>query len=216
VQSDFDRIAELSAGLPDRPGPGERWLLRQLPARIERALDVGCGAGFTSRQLARRSQHVLAIDLSPRMIELARQRSAGVSNLSFEVADVMSMKLPCGAFGCVVSVSTLHHLPMEPALRRLRELVGPGGVLCVLDLVQPVGWLERTVDLIAAPMLLASWVSRRAAGALSQAWKEHGARDRYPTLAEVRQVCHEVLPGALVRRHPRCRYSIRWTKPHPR
>jgi SAM-dependent methyltransferase len=216
VQYDFDRIAGLSARLPERAGPYERWLLRRLPSRIGRALDVGCGGGFTARALARRSDAVLAIDLAPKMIELARQRSIGISNLKFEVADVMAIDLPCESFDCIVSVATLHHLPMEPALLRLRDALAPGGALGIVDLVQSTGVRDRVIDVLAAPMFVASFLRRRTHPELRRAWDEHGRGDVYPTLAQVRQVCDKILPGAAVRRLVRWRYSILWTKPAKR
>jgi SAM-dependent methyltransferase len=213
VQHDFDRIAALSARLPDRAGPYERWLLRRLPSRIGRALDVGCGAGFTARALARGSDEVLAIDLSPKMIELARQRSDGIANLKFEIADVMAIDLPSESFDCIVSVSTLHHLPMEQALLRLRDALAPGGVLGIVDLVRATGVRDRMIDLLAAPMIAASFLRRRMRPELRRAWDDHGRGDVYPTFAQVRQLCDKILPGAAARQLVRWRYSILWTKP---
>ena len=49
---------------------------------------------------------------------------------------------------------------------------------------------------------------------LRRAWEEHGATDRYPTLAEVRDACAEAgLSGVKVRRHLLWRYSLVWRKP---
>ncbi len=45
-----------------------------------------------------------------------------------------------------------------------------------------------------------------------EAWAEHGENEAYPTLAQVRQVCTRVLPGARVRRHLLWRYSLVWRK----
>jgi ubiquinone/menaquinone biosynthesis C-methylase UbiE len=52
-----------------------RLLLAQLPQRCDRVLDVGCGAGSFATRLARRVEHVDAVDRSAAMIELARQRT---------------------------------------------------------------------------------------------------------------------------------------------
>lgn len=55
---------------------------------------------------------MLAIDLSPEMIRLARSLSPHHPNIEFRVADVMEDALPVAAFDVVLSAATLHHLPL--------------------------------------------------------------------------------------------------------
>jgi 2-polyprenyl-3-methyl-5-hydroxy-6-metoxy-1,4-benzoquinol methylase len=52
-----------------------RLLLRQLPQKCARVLDVGCGAGSFATRLAQRANQVDAIDRSAAMIELAKTRT---------------------------------------------------------------------------------------------------------------------------------------------
>jgi ubiquinone/menaquinone biosynthesis C-methylase UbiE len=73
VQSDFDRIAMIAQDGWDHNAPYHRYLLRHIPLRCEAALDIGCGTGSFSRLLAERADRVVALDLSPRMIEVARE-----------------------------------------------------------------------------------------------------------------------------------------------
>src|SRR5215207_8117861 len=76
VRADFDRIALLSEQYGwSHNDHYHGFLLGQLPAQVGEALDVGCGAGAFSRLLARRSRHVLGVDLSPEMVRMARERS---------------------------------------------------------------------------------------------------------------------------------------------
>jgi ubiquinone/menaquinone biosynthesis C-methylase UbiE len=75
VREDFDRLAVLSEGT----GWGHNshyhpFVLRQLPQHLGEALEVGCGTGEFARLLAERCERVVAVDLSPRMIEAARAR----------------------------------------------------------------------------------------------------------------------------------------------
>ena len=82
VREDFDRLAVLSEGsVWDHNSHYHPFLLRQLPERLSEALEVGCGTGEFARLLAERSETVLAVDLSPRMIEAARVRSMDHPNV---------------------------------------------------------------------------------------------------------------------------------------
>src|SRR5437868_4621569 len=120
VQADFDRIALLSNKDVDEGwnhnNHYHRFLLEQVPARCTDALDIGCGAGQFARLLASRAEHVLALDLSPQMIRLARERSSDFATIDFEVADALSRAFSPGQFDYIVSIATLHHMPMEAIL----------------------------------------------------------------------------------------------------
>ncbi|OQA97182.1 MAG: Malonyl-(acyl-carrier protein) O-methyltransferase [Chloroflexi bacterium ADurb.Bin222] len=215
-QADFDRIALLPEPAWDHNGHYHNFLLRQLHTG-ERALDVGCGAGAFSRRLAERFESVLGLDLSPQMIRLAQERSHTCPNLEFRVADVLAEALPDAHFDAIVSIATLHHLPLPEILPRLARALKPGGVLAVLDLFQTVTPGEILTGALAMPASVLLGLLRngrlRSSAATRAAWDEHGQHERYLTVAQVREACREMLPGARVRHHLFWRYSLIWTKP---
>lgn len=94
IQSDFDRIALLPDEEWDHNAHYHEYLLGQMPERCRRVLEIGCGTGEFSRLLAGRAERVLAIDLSPRMIRLARERSKLYPNVEFVSGDVMKHPFP--------------------------------------------------------------------------------------------------------------------------
>jgi SAM-dependent methyltransferase len=216
LRADFDRLAELSGDGWDHNAHYLGFLLSQLPSRCREALDVGCGTGEFARLLAGRCEHVLAIDLAPRMVEVARSRSGGHPNLEFLVADAASWPFPAGRFDCVASIAAAHHLALAPLLARMRDALAPGGTLLVLDVYRPRSPADLAVSLLAVPA--ARLLRLRHTGRLGEppelrrAWAEHGRTDRYLSLAEVRAACAGVLPGASVRRHLLWRYSIVWRR----
>lgn len=220
VRADFDRLAGLSRDGWDHNAHYHGFLLGQVPARCRLALDVGCGTGAFARLLAGRCRRVVAIDLSPRMVEVARARSASRPNVEYLVADAMAWPFARGRFDCVASIAAAHHLPLVPLLARMRDGLAPGGTLLLLDIYRPRSPADLAVSLLAVP---ASRVLRlRHSGRLAdppelrRAWEEHGRTDRYLSLAEVRAACERVLPGAVVRRHLLWRYSVVWRRTRSR
>ena len=220
VRSDFDRIAAFENTGDFAWNHNSHFhpmLLVNMPKPCHHALEIGCGAGALSRKLARVAQHVTAFDLSPEMLRLARERSAGMNNLKFIEADVMTHPLP--AANAIVSVATLHHLPLETALQRFHDALLPGGVLLVVDLYQESSWLDALSNLASIPFsrALAWWHQRNQPRVRNQAardaWNLHGEHDVYPSMAEVGNVVARVLPGARVSRHLLWRYSITWRRP---
>jgi SAM-dependent methyltransferase len=218
IQADFDRIALLPEGAGwNHNSHYHSFLLRHLPAQIENALDIGCGAGAFSRLLAVRSRHVLGIDLSPEMLRLASGASVVYPNIDYLQADVMEWDFPLKRFDCVASIATLHHLPLEDVLTKMRDGLRPGGTILVLDLFKYAGVIEMLLGGLAIPAGLALRLMKRTPlrdpPNVRQAWEEHGRTDSYLTLSEIRAICAQVLPGAKVRRHLLYRYSLVWNKP---
>lgn len=218
IRDEFDRIAQLTAS-------GDEWnqnshyhdfLVRRVPENCRRALEVGCGTGAFSRRLAARSGQVLALDLSPEMIRIAQERSRKFKNIEFHVADVVEQDFPYEEFDCVATIATMHHLPMKLMLSKFKRALKPNGVLLVLDLLEPEGFYDALTDAVAYPVCVGLRLLHqrrfRAPLAVRAAWAEHEQYDTYPTLAEVRKACAELLPGASVRRHLLWRYSVIWRK----
>jgi SAM-dependent methyltransferase len=87
-------------------------VLDAVPANCATALDVGCGDGMLARRLAAGpAKHVTGIDLSPRMVGLARELSAEVPNTTFLQGDFLTHDLPEEGFDLVCSVTAVHQRP---------------------------------------------------------------------------------------------------------
>jgi ubiquinone/menaquinone biosynthesis C-methylase UbiE len=221
VREDFDRLAVLSEGTSwDHTCHYHPFLLKQLPEHLYEALEVGCGTGEFTRLLAERCEKLVAVDLSPRMIEAARTRSKDHPNVEYLVADAASWELPSERFDCAASIATLQHLPLGPMLAKMRDALKPGGTLLVLDLFRACGLADNLVGAAGFPVGKIIRLGKTGdlhayqSTELQRAWEEHGSTDRYPTLAEVRQACAEAgLTGARVRRHLLYRYTVVWRKP---
>jgi ubiquinone/menaquinone biosynthesis C-methylase UbiE len=216
IQADFDRIALLSNESWDHNTHYHNFLLQHVPANCREALEIGCGTGSFSRLLAKCSNHVLALDLSPQMVRIAKERSTQFSNIDFQVADVTSREMPTEQFDCIATIATLHHLPMTEMLLKMKNALRVNGVLMVLDLFKSEGFSDTITSALAMPVNLGLKLIRPgqliAPREVREAWKEHGRHDVYPSLAQVRQVCEEILPGAKIRKHLLWRYSIIWKK----
>jgi ubiquinone/menaquinone biosynthesis C-methylase UbiE len=216
IRADFDRIALLSENDWNHNDHYHDFLLKQLPPHCTYALEIGCGTGAFSRLLARHADRVLALDLSPQMIRIAKEHSEQYSNIDFQVADAKTWEFPAEQFDCVASIATLHHLPFEETLLKVKGAMKINGTLIILDLFQPAGLSDALTSSLAVPasiMLRLIKTGRlREPREVQEAWAEHGRSDSYLTLSRIRQVCASVLPGAKVRKHLLWRYSITWKK----
>lgn len=112
-------------------------------ARPGRVLEVGCGWGeFAARMRDELGADVVAIDLSPRMAELARER--GVDAM---VGDVQDLPFEQGQFDCAVANWMLYHVPdIDRGLSELARVLRPGGRL--IAATNGVGHLEELWSLV--------------------------------------------------------------------
>jgi 2-polyprenyl-3-methyl-5-hydroxy-6-metoxy-1,4-benzoquinol methylase len=181
-------------------------VLAAIPSNCLCALDVGCGEGLLGSELAERCGEVIAIDLDA--ATLARARSTHVRpNLVFVEGNVMTHVFAKDSFDFLVSIATLHHLQLDLALKRFRDLLRPGGVLAAIGLYR----LSTLSDVVWASVAkpVSCWCR------LTKNYEEVAAPIRNPdeTLEEVRATVRRILPGAVFRRELLFRYSLFWQKP---
>lgn len=121
---------------------GEIELVSVLPSRVERVLDLGCGDGrLASVVLDARPEvtELFALDRSPPMLDLARERFADDDRVDVREHDLDRALPELGSFDAVVSGFAIHHLTHERKYSLLTEVAGvlrPGGVFANLEVVQ--------------------------------------------------------------------------------
>ena len=96
-------------------------------------MEFACGTGTTAVSHAPFVRHIHAYDISKNMLDIARGRAgeAGVSNVTFELADIIDIDLPDARFDMVMGHSILHLLKPETrkaVLTKVQRLLKPGGV----------------------------------------------------------------------------------------
>jgi SAM-dependent methyltransferase len=80
-------------------------------------LEIGCGNGRDAAEIARRTNHYLGIDISEKLIELAKQK---VPSANFQVADIETFIFPYG-LDMVFAFASLIHVPKEALVKILIE-----------------------------------------------------------------------------------------------
>lgn len=117
---------------------------RDPPAR--RTLDIGCGEGRLGRWLAERGHRVCGIDISPGLVQAARE-SGGYEELV--CASATELPWPDGSFDLVIACMTLQDMT-DPvgAISEAARVLEPGGALCVV-LPHPLNRPPRASDYFA-------------------------------------------------------------------
>jgi ubiquinone/menaquinone biosynthesis C-methylase UbiE len=147
----FDRFARYRHIFVAGLGAHGNQALRRHPALPgERVLDIGCGFGDTTRQLAAlvgADGEVVGVDSSARFIESARAEAGeeGVTNVRFEVADVQAGDLGSGFDMAFARFGTMFFANPVVAMRNVRAALVPDGRLCMVVWRQKLDneWLHQ-------------------------------------------------------------------------
>lgn len=134
--------------------PGRSWkalaeaLLRTIDFDV--VADLGAGEATVSQMIARRAKRVIAIDKSPRMVELGRKISLEnhLVNLEYRLGDIEEPPITPGSVNLALMSQSLHHAvsPLK-AVRAAYRILAPGGCLIVLDLMKHT--FEKARDMYA-------------------------------------------------------------------
>jgi len=138
LREEFNRWAESGKGesMEHDHWPITRPVLEMMQiARDENILDVGCGAGWLSRILARGvpEGRVVGMDISDEMIQRAREASVAVENLVFVVGGVDEIPWESNFFSKAISVESSYYWP-DPAkgLGEIYRVLSEGGSAWIL------------------------------------------------------------------------------------
>lgn len=168
VRAMFDRIARVYDRMNSvmTAGLHHHWRRRAVDlaqvAAGDRVVDVACGTGDLSLELARRvgaSGEVVGCDFSEQMLELARAKAAGepalAAGVRFEWANALELPYADGEFAAAtVGFGARNFSDLEQGLGEMRRVVRPGGKVVVLEITTPTKpplstfyrlWFDRIV-----------------------------------------------------------------------
>jgi ubiquinone/menaquinone biosynthesis C-methylase UbiE len=115
-----------------------RATVRDRPAA--RVLDLGCGAGHVSYQVAPLAAEVVACDLAPDMLRLVARQAAqqGLGNLHTLCGAAEALPFPTASYDLVISRYSAHHWTHPArALAEVRRVLRPGGQWVLVDVISP-------------------------------------------------------------------------------
>ena len=184
-----------------------RLVLDAVGSDTRRVIDIGCGDGLLTSELADRVQQVVGVDIDAASLGRAAAETRSASNVTYLLGDFLTADLEPASFDLVTSIATLHHVGERDGLERMAELLKPGGRLVVIGCAR-----SAAQDM---PLEIASVIAHQILSRRRNSW-EHSAPTVWPpplSYSQVRRIVKRQLPGARFRRRLLWRYSIEWVKP---
>ncbi len=181
---------------------------KYLPKYVNWALDGGCGTGSQVIELAYQVNHIVGLDNSPKMIEIAVKRKAqlGLKNIFFVIGDLEYPPFRKLSFDYIISNFVLHHTDLKISLPATRALTAPGGRILVRDVAPRIPRLNKFriwhifLALILSPSMLIihglkkTWNDLRFN--LNPKWLNHKIEGDHISNREFKKQYSKHLPGS--------------------
>lgn len=121
-----------------------KWILSHVPQKTKlRVLDIGCGNGALLYQLSDLVCHGTGVDISSKLIDLAKRRCAEKQNLSFTKVDGPILPFAGDSFDLVVAMLSFRYLDWDPIMSEIARVLSSDGRLLIIDMVaSPVKFRE--------------------------------------------------------------------------
>ena len=206
-------------------GQDRRWKRRLVamaaPRPGLRALDLATGTGDIAYALASRGARVVGLDITQRMIEIARDKAQPVPGTSdsgttpprarFLVGDMLALPFAAGTFDIVTTGYGLRNVPnLAIAIEEIRRVLAPGGQVVSLDFNRPANAIVRAVYLAYLNGVVAAlgWILHRDPDTyryIPASIRLYPGADGVARLFEARGFvdvrCHAVLGGLMTIHH---------------
>jgi ubiquinone/menaquinone biosynthesis C-methylase UbiE len=139
----------------ETPAGKKRWKRRvaMLAAHISsdmNVLEIGCGTGYFTKELAKTGARIVAVDISEDLLARAR-RETSAPNVEFRLENAYELEsVSNGSFDTVVGSSVLHHLDIEKALREIFRVVKSSGTIAFTEpnMLNPQIAAQKNISLI--------------------------------------------------------------------
>jgi SAM-dependent methyltransferase len=112
-------------------------------------LEIGCGTGLFTEMFAFSGAEIVAVDISHDLLEIARSRDINPEQVQFLENQFENVDFN-GGFDAVIGSSILHHLDLDVALKKIFDLLRPGGLMSFAEpnMLNPQVFLQKNVSWI--------------------------------------------------------------------
>ena len=183
------------------------WISKMVGKR-SKILDIGCGNGTLAMILRTPENHILGIDPSYSSIQKANNHSA-YDNVKFVQTTFEEFDANGDKFDAIIFVESIHHMDMLNAVEKAKKLLEQNGVLIIVGLAKPSGFIDWVVELIRViPSRIISMIKQN----MDAETMDIDVSNNFHTMGEFRLICNDNLFGHTIRYGLHFRYLLTWEK----
>ena len=112
-------------------------------------LELGCGTGYFTKEIAKTKAQIVAIDISPELLALAKE-NVDYPNVSFCIENAYEMSFEDNQFDFIIGSSVLHHLDIKKAISEVYRVLKKDGIIAFTEpnMMNPQIALQKNIPYI--------------------------------------------------------------------
>jgi len=112
-------------------------------------LELGCGTGYFTKEIAKTGANIIAIDISPELLKIA-ENNVQCQNVSFKEENAYNMTFGDNQFDYILGSSVLHHLDIKKAISEIYRILKDGGIIAFTEpnMMNPQIALQKNIPYI--------------------------------------------------------------------
>ena len=185
IISQFTKQAIPFTQLPEHSNQYEFELIVELakPQKGDTVLDVACGPGIVACELAKFVSHVTGIDITPAMIEQAKQmqKERKLNNITWKIGDIITLPFDNSSFSLVITRYSFHHLLNPPkVLDEMIRVCKPDGRIVIIDVTPESSKANEynSVEKLRDPSHVKVFTFRELSKLLEASFPPHGNKEK--------------------------------------
>ena len=172
-------------------------------------LDVGCGDGTLVYKIKNICKKVYGIDTSKKSIDTANKDNK-YDNVTFINDDFIKRDFGNIKFDSIIFVASIHHMNMERALIKAKELLNNNGKIIIVGLSKPSSVIDNIIELLR---VIPSFIISKIKGNKTSEEMNIETNYDFPTSDEVRDICKKILKTNYKMKYAlHYRYLLLWKK----
>ena len=183
-----------------------RWIKDQLKDKIN-ILDVGCGDGSLINYLNNPNRNLTGIDIAQKCINKANSYNKKNDNINFICTSFEDFDTKNILYDGIIFCASIHHMNMEKALIKSKNLLTKNGVIIIVGLSKPSSLFDWIIGCLRViPCFILSKIHKMKSS------EDLGIPTSYniPKMFEIKQVLNKITPGFFLSYGLYYRYLVKW------
>ena len=123
------------------------WIEEQLKDK-NIILDVGCGEGSLVKYLNNNKRYIVGIDISKKCLEKANKNIKKIDNIKFILTSLEDFENRNEYFDAIIFCASLHHMEMDKAITKSKNLLKQKGILLIIGLYKPSSIYDWIIEIL--------------------------------------------------------------------
>ena len=183
-----------------------KWIKGELKEKIN-ILDIGCGEGSLVNYLNNPHKNITGIDFSQKCINKAKNNNKKNDNIKFICTSFENFDSKKVLYDGIIFCATLHHMDMEKALIKSKNLLIKNGIIIIVGLAKPSSLYDWIIECLR---IIPCFIFSKLHKMKSSEDLDIPTSYNIPTMLDIKEILNKVTPGFNLSYGLYYRYLVKW------